>query len=183
MTVSAEVLAKTAEFNVAASGMTTLWRIAEEWNDLLALMDDPNVDPCDVEAELDRVAGNFTAKAGDCAKMARTFDRLADVQQAESDALARKAKTTRAKGERLRAYMFAQMKAVGTERLETGTHTLSIRQNPPSVQVIDASRVPSEYQRTKITMDVDKNAVIAAWKRGEHVDGTEVVRAERLDIS
>jgi hypothetical protein len=75
------------------------------------------------------------------------------------------------------------MKSIGVDRLETGTHTLAVRLNNPSVNVVDAAAIPSEFNRTKVTIEPDKVGILAAYKKdGEIPPGVEIVRNERLDI-
>ena len=47
------------------------------------------------------------------------------------------------------------------------------------MDITDASAIPQEYLREKITYDPDKQRILAALKEtGEIVPGTEVVRGE-----
>jgi hypothetical protein len=109
---------------------------------------------------------------------------MAELQKAEAQRLAAKAKATSANADRLKDYAKRCMQQIGIERLETGTFTLVVRQNPHSVVVLDAAAVPSEYTRTTITVDVDKRGILAAFKEsGEIPPGVNVVRTESLRIT
>ena len=47
------------------------------------------------------------------------------------------------------------------------------------MDITDASAIPQEYLREKVTYDPDKKRILAALKEtGEIVPGTEVVRGE-----
>jgi hypothetical protein len=75
------------------------------------------------------------------------------------------------------------MQSTGQQRIETIAHTISIRTNPPAVTVVDASAVPHEYNREKITIDTDRRAILEYFKTtGEVVPGVEITRGQRLDI-
>lgn len=176
---------RTAEagFLRAAERLPVLWRLSEEFNNLIALLEDPEADPVEVEAEMQRVAGDIRVKAGGVAVVIRALEGLSEFQKAEGQRLSAKAKATQGHADRLRDYAKRCLAEIGEERIETGTFTLAIRVNPPSVEVLDAAAVPNEYQRTKIEVSVDKRAILEAFKKdGEIVPGTQVVRTDRLEI-
>jgi hypothetical protein len=70
------------------------------------------------------------------------------------------------------------------QRIDTGSFTYQVKANPPAVNVVDAALVPSEYERTKITVDVDKRSILEDYKRtGEIPPGVDIRRGVRLEIS
>jgi predicted TIM-barrel fold metal-dependent hydrolase len=171
-------------FNAAAERLSTLYSLSSDYTMLLDLLEDPESDPAEVQAELERVAGDIRAKAYGVAAVVQTLGAMAEVQRNEAKRLTEKARRNEAHADRLRQYAKECMQQLGIERLDTGTFTLAVRVNPPSVNVLDAALVPSEFQRTKIEVSVDKRAILDAFKTdGEIVPGTEIVRTDRLSIS
>jgi hypothetical protein len=70
------------------------------------------------------------------------------------------------------------------QRIETGKFTITRRENPLRVDVLDASQVPHQFERTTITTSVDKAAVLAYVKStGDVVPGISIGRGESLRIS
>jgi hypothetical protein len=58
---------------------------------------------------------------------------------------------------------------------------IAIKENPPTCEIlVEPSQLPEEYQRTKIIVNADKKAIIAAWKQGIPVDGTRVYRQRKV---
>ena len=58
---------------------------------------------------------------------------------------------------------------------------IAIKENPPTCEVlVEPSQLREEYQRTKIIVNADKKAIIAAWKQGIPVDGTRVYRQRKV---
>lgn len=173
----------TATFMQTANRLPVLWTLAREWDVLLDKLDDPEADPDEVQAELEQLAGDIKAKAYGVAVVIQKLEKMAAWNREEARRMADMAKRDQAHADRVRAYALACMKAIGEDHLRVGSFDLAIRTNPPSVHVIDGALVPSEFQRTTITTDVDKRAVLEAFKRdGEIVPGTEVVRGERLEM-
>ena len=46
--------------------------------------------------------------------------------------------------------------------------------------LVDAEKLPAKYRREKTVYSADKKAIIAAWKKGIPVDGTQVERKRRV---
>jgi hypothetical protein len=170
-------------FVQAAERSTTLYALSEEYIQLVDLLEDPDIDPHLVEQELDRISGAIKEKAEAIAGLVRWYEGLAELRRIESKRMAETVGGFERQAERLRAYVLRHMQATGITRIDTARFTLSVRQNPPRVEVLEAMLVPEEFKRTKVVVDVDKRAVLEHTKlTGEVVAGTEIVRAERLDI-
>lgn len=85
--------------------------------------------------------------------------------------------------DRLRDYLLRHMQALGTEKIDTARFKISVRTNPPAVQVLEEMLVPEAFMRTVTTVSVDKRAVLEHLKNtGEIVPGVEIVRSTRLEV-
>ena len=178
-----DLVAASAAFMRTADRLPTLYQLSEEWEALVELLEEENPDEEAVFAALQAVAGDIRRKAYGAAALTKTLERMAEIQDAESDRLARKAKANKAHAQRIREFVLDAMKRIDQPRIETGTFTLAIRQNNPSVLVEDASAVPSEYERTKIIVEVDKLAILKHYREtGDIPLGVSIARTERLDI-
>jgi len=84
----------------------------------------------------------------------------------------------------LRAYLLDNMQRAGIERIDCPLFTLSIKKNPPSVDVYDALSVPAEYMRQAPPPPpaIDKAAIKKAIAAGEDVPGARLTQAVRLDV-
>lgn len=181
---STDIERASAQFTAAAERLPTLYSLAVEWERLIGLLEDPESDPAEVDAELQRVAGDIRKKGHGVAVVIQTLENMAALQKAEGKRLVDKARANETHANRLRDYAKRCMQQLGIQRIEAGTHTLSLRLNPPSVVVLDAAAVPGEFQRTTVTVDVDKRAILDAFKAtGEIPPGVDVVRNESLRLS
>ena len=86
------------------------------------------------------------------------------------------------KEEWLNNYLMANMEAVSETKIESPTLNLKIKENPPSVNILDEGKIPANYITEKVVKSVDKKAIKASWDAGVGVDGTEVIRKKRLEI-
>ncbi len=183
MTDTAAVAASREFVVAAANRLPVLYDLALEWRDLVGLLEQPAIDQEAVSTELARVAQDIRAKAYGIATVVQGIDNKVSQLKNEEARLAAKRKTYESAGDRLRAYTLAQMQIIGEDRIDTGTFLLTIRTNPPACTVVDAALVPHEYERTKITIDVDRRAILEHYKStGEIPPGVSITRGERLEM-
>ena len=170
-------------FMLAAERTTTLYELSEEYTRLVDLLEDPEADAEQVEAEIDRIEGQIQHKAEAIAGLVAWYEGLSSLRKAEARRMADSVGRLEKQAERLRAYVLKHMQATGLRRIDTSRFTLSVRQNPPRVDVLEAMLIPSEFNRTRVIVEPDKTAIRDHWKAtGEIVPGTEIVRGERLEI-
>lgn len=86
----------------------------------------------------------------------------------------------------LRDYLKQNMERAGISKIECPMFAISIKQNPPSVDVIDPLSLPKEYWRTPEPKPPiaapDKNAIKQALQAGIDVMGARLVHGTRLEI-
>ena len=173
-------------FMQAAERLPSLFSLTESAVRLLALLEEGqgDTDGAELERQFEEAAAALVQKFESCAWTVTDLEALATARANEARRLAAQAKSIEAVADRLRARMLAHMHAIGQERIVTPRYTLSVRANPPRVDVLEAQLVPKDYERTRITVEPDKRAILEHWRAtGEIVPGVEVVRGERLAIS
>lgn len=155
----------------------SLYQIAAEY---AALLDAP--DDADVEALLGSVGGELEAKAVAIAHVLRELDAEADTIRAEEVRLADRRQAHERRAARIREYLRASMEQAGVAKVKHALFTISLRQGPGRVVVLDASQVPAEYLHAPKAPEVDRRAVMDAAKRGEAVPGCTVEYGTSLQI-
>jgi hypothetical protein len=87
----------------------------------------------------------------------------------------------------LREYVRHHMEVAGIERIECPLFRLSLKKNPPAVEVLDERQVPAAYWVTPepkpVEARIDKKALAAVLKKGEDVPGVRLVQASRLEVA
>jgi len=175
-----QALDASRDFMAAAQRSSTLYELSADYLRVLDALEDGDAD---LEVELDRIAGEITHKAESIAGLVAQLDGMAAMRKAEAQRLRDRATADEHHAARLRQYLLVHMQAIGTERIDTARFTVSVRQNPPAVEITDEMQVPDEFRRTVTTVSVDKKSILEHLKStGEIPPGVEVSRRARVDI-
>lgn len=80
--------------------------------------------------------------------------------------------------EKIKSCVKDALEKLGISKLETSIGTISIANNPASVEVYDESLIPAKYIVEKITKSPDKKAIKEALKNGENIQGFTLVEGK-----
>lgn len=87
----------------------------------------------------------------------------------------------------LREYLKKNMEDAGIDRIECALLKLTIKKNPPAVEVQDEAQIPGGYWVTPEPKPpekrLDKKAIAAALKKGEEVPGAKLIQHTRLEVA
>jgi len=87
----------------------------------------------------------------------------------------------------LRQYLLDNMQRAGIVCIECPLFQISIKKNPPSVDVFDTINLPAEFmvvpEPKPLVAAPDKKAIAAALKAGTDVTGARLVQGVRLSIA
>lgn len=87
----------------------------------------------------------------------------------------------------LRGYLLDNMQRAGIEKIDCPLFCISIRKNPPAVDIFDPLSLPAKYMVTPEPKPPvaapDKKAIAAAIKSGEDVPGAKLVQGVRLNVT
>lgn len=133
---------------------------------------------------LDGLEGEIQVKAQSVAAHVLNVEAMATAAMDASKKLCERAKRIQRRADAMRQYLLHNMESVGLTKIESPEFTLSVRKNPPSVQVIDDKAVPQEYwvQSPAPPPSIDKRRIGAELKLGQTVAGCELAHSTRLDI-
>lgn len=115
----------------------------------------------DLNSDLDRKIDGYCG-------LIQNFSRTADAAKAEVKRLTELAKAREAAATRLKERLKFGLDALEIAKRETGTFSVRIQANPPSVSVapdVDLAALPPSFVRTKL--ELDSAAVKEAAKRGD----------------
>jgi hypothetical protein len=179
---SAAVVDASHAFMRVAERSNTLYDLSADYVQILDLLDSGETDET-LELQLNHLAGQIAHKAEAIAGLVAHLNGIAAMRRTEAERMRTRAQSDERQAERLKAYVLKHMQAIGQDRIETARFTLSIRQNPPAVAVLEEMLIPKDYVKTVVTTSVDKRAILDHLKStGEVVPGVEVTRGTRLDI-
>lgn len=87
----------------------------------------------------------------------------------------------------LRDYIKTNMQRMEIERIECPLFTLSLRKNPPAVDIFDLLQLPAQYMVTPEPKPPiaapDKKAIAAAIKAGDDVPGAKLTQGIKLVVA
>lgn len=123
----------------------------------------------------------FDEKVENITYLIRNFQSDVEALKKEELRLAEKRKSAERKIESLKDYLFGAFIQTGTERIKFPQFTVSIRNNPESVNVKDITKIPNDYfvpQPPKL----NKAGLKKAIQDGEQIEGAELVRNQSIQI-
>lgn len=87
----------------------------------------------------------------------------------------------------LSGYLLDNMQRMQIERIDCPMFSISIRKNPPSVDIYDPMSLPAQYmvlpEPKPVIAAPDKKAIAAAIKAGAEIPGAKLVQGLRLSIA
>ena len=161
--------------------MTDSISLYEISGELLAAIDRYNSVETDeelaqAEKELTAIDLQFKDKAVAVGKFITGVERTEEAIEQEIARLVQRRDVLRNRREKLTGYLLAQMLATGNAEIKSPVLTLKVKKNPPSVDIVDETKIPEKYKRVIPEQKApDKKAILAAHKQGIGVEGAMVV--------
>lgn len=163
--------------------MTALYQLASQFRELEALGAD-ELDEETLRTTLEGLEGELTLKATNIALFSQNLEALAEMTGDAAQKLKARADRLKSRADALKQYLFIHLQAAGVRKIEAPEFTISIKKNPPSVDIDPLATIPDQYlippepQLPK----PDKQAISRALKAGKAVNGCRLIQLERLDI-
>lgn len=165
-----------------------LYEIKEDYLTVLDMAENDEIDADAIKDTLASIEGEFAEKVDNIACIIKQLYADAKAIKEEQDKLADRAKARKAKGDRLKAYLYEQMSAIGQRKIETSRNILTIANNAPSVKVDDetsffawAAMDHEDYIKQKAP-ELDKTAIKDALKNGLEIPGVHLEAGESLRL-
>jgi Siphovirus Gp157 len=127
--------------------MPSLFTIAEQFRALEKLTDD-DVPPEVIADTLAGLEGDLEQKAVNIVKFAMNLESDAAAVTELSKQWKARAEKIQRKADHLRDYLKVSMEVVKRLKIEVPEFTISVRSNPPSVVIDDATKVPDTFKVT-----------------------------------
>jgi len=165
-----------------------LYEIKEDYLKVLEMAEDDEVDADAIRDTLASIEGEFADKADNVACIIKQLYAESEAIKKEQDKLAERAKACKAKGDRMKSYLYEQMSAIGQRKITTSRNVLTIANTAPSVKVDDealffnwATLKHDEYIRQEAPKP-DKTAIKDALKNGVEIPGVHLEAGESLRL-
>lgn len=157
-----------------------LYEITGEILELLTMAEDSELDQKMIQDTMEGLDFEFEEKAEAYAKVVKTLEMDIAGLDEEIQRMTKRKATIKNNIDRLKRSLEGAMIATGKRKFKTPLFGFGIQKNPPSLNVLDESKIPKEFwieQRPKL----DKKAALAYVKENK-VDWAELSQTESLRI-
>lgn len=157
-----------------------LYEITGEILELLTMAEDLELDQKMIQDTMEGLDFEFEEKAEAYAKVVKTLEMDIAGLDEEIQRMTKRKATIKNNIDRLKRSLEGAMIATGKRKFKTPLFGFGIQKNPPSLNVLDESKIPEEFwieQQPKL----DKKAALAYIKENE-VDWAELSQTESLRI-
>lgn len=164
--------------------LPALYQVTDEFLAAYAQLQDMELDEQTVADTLEAIKFPLEKKAEAVAAMARNMESFAAQIKIAETQMAMRRSAIEARAKRLRTYLQQNLERAGVHKIESPWFTLSMKKNPPAVEVFDPELVPDSYKRIPpVPMpEVDKGLIKDALKAGKEVPGCKLTQSLRLEI-
>jgi hypothetical protein len=164
--------------------MTTLYELTTEYRTALAVLDGSEFDEQTIRDTLDGMQFPIEEKVRNVAMFVHNLEATTTAIKVAEGHMADRRKVIENKVAAIKEYLKSNMEACEITKIESPYLTLSIKKNPPSVQIDRDDLIPPKYmkQPEPPPPSPDKKAIGEALKLGEIVPGCSLKAGTRLEI-
>lgn len=165
----------------------TLYELTAEYQQLLELAEDPDVDEQTLTDTMDGLEGEIEAKADGYAKVMKQMSADAEAIKAEEQRLYNRRKSIEANVDRMKNSLKGAMLLTGKTKFKTELFSFGIQKNPAKVimETEDVDLIPHRFlieQAPKINTTAIKNCLKAGDHAHELDEIAHLVQEESLRI-
>lgn len=161
--------------------MATLYEIKGQFKELMEMADECNLTQDDIKDTLEGLDYELEEKADAYAKVIRTLECDVDSVDAEIKRLTDKKRRIQNNIGSMKRSLESTMLELGKKKIKTPLFGFNIQKNPPSVNILDESKVPDNF-RIKQPDKIDRKSIITELKESGNTDWAELVQTESLRI-
>ena len=161
--------------------MSTLYELSEQYQELLSMALDPDIDEEAIADTLEGLEGEIEDKADGYAKVMRNLEADASAIKAEIARLTERRKRIEANIDRMKRSLESAMRLTGKTKFKTSLFSFNIQKNPASLKIDNPDRVPAEFL---IPQDpkIDTVGIKRELKEGTVFDWCHLEQGESLRI-
>ena len=158
-----------------------LYELSDDYRMLQTELDNEETEQGDITAILSQVKEQFDEKVENIGKLILSLKADAEAVKLEEQRLAKRRKALEEKSDWLKGYLQDELTNTGVEKVKGVLLTVSLRKNPPSINVVNAIQIPENYWRTiPEVREPDKKAILEQFRAtGEIVDGVEIITGKK----
>ena len=158
-----------------------LYELTQQYQEILNLINEYETDDPAILDTLEAIDDAIDDKLTSAAYIIKTLQAESKALKDEEDRLAKRRKVRDNNAARLKEYIQNALEATGRTKIDGGSITLRLQNNPPSVLIRDDKAIPGHYLIER-QPDIDKKGILADLKEGIEVEGAELKQGKSLRI-
>jgi len=159
--------------------MTKLYELTERYKAIRDMLDGDleYITREEIDSTLSNIEDDIRLKIGSIGKLVLELKSDIIAVKAEEERLAKRRQGYTSKMEWLKLYLLAKMTKTNILKVKEDIISISVQNNPPSVEVLNIEEVPETYMRIiPEQREVDKRTILEHFKAtGEIVSGVDVI--------
>ena len=161
-----------------------LYTIAAEYRAMVERLLDSTDDEQTIKDTIEAESYPLEIKAQQVAYAPKILDSEADAIEAAIKDMQARAKSKRNRAMQIREYLKSSMELAGVTKIECPHFQISIKNNPPSVDIFELDLIPAEFMRQSPPPPPapDKAAIKDAIKSGIEIPGAKINQSTRIEI-
>lgn len=161
----------------------SLYELAADYQGILDLADDPDVDTQAIKDTLEAIDAAIEVKVDNGIGLLQSLISLEHGIDSEIKRLQTRKKAVQSRIQSIKDWYKQNLERIGKSKVQTKRGTMSVQSNPPALIIDDADQVPIEFKFTVPSrMEIDKDMLKEALKRGDDIDGAHIERSRSLRI-
>ena len=161
--------------------MATLYKLTEEYKQLLELAEDQYTDQTVLSDTLEALNGEIEEKADEYAKVIAELNAKAKTIKQEEDRLMDRRKAIENNARSIKKRLEQSMIAMNKKKIKTDLFSFNIQKNPPSLVIDKIDDIPQEFLIPQPDK-VDNDAIRTALKSGAKYNWCHLAQSESLRI-
>jgi predicted nuclease with TOPRIM domain len=156
-----------------------LYELTAAYSNVMEMAEE--MDAITLQDTLESITEEIEDKAENIAKLIKNLNADVDALKAEEKRLADRRRGLEGKVSNLKEYLQNQLEVAGLDKVKRPTLTVSIQNNPPSLEVADENLIPSDY-RIPQPDKIDKKSLLTLLKDGMEIEGVSIKQGRGLRI-
>jgi hypothetical protein len=161
-----------------------LYQLAAQHRELQMLAEEADVDAQAISDTLEGLVGEFEDKAQAVAMVIGNLEGAADAISEAAKQMQARAKRLNERAAGIKTYLKIQMQATGITKISCSYFAITLRKNPPRLDIADEQSIPDEFRvwPEPPAPTIDRKALLDALKRGRDIPGARIAQDERVEI-
>jgi hypothetical protein len=160
--------------------MSKLYELTSQYEQVLSMVND-EADMDVLKDTLEGLEGEITDKAESIAKLMKSIEADETAIKAEEDRLYARRKAFENRRTSIKDYLEQQLTGANIDKIKGAMFTISIQNNPPSVNIQDDATVPDKYYIPQ-PPKLDKKALLDDLKAGAEYEGITLEQSRSVRI-